>query len=160
VSLISLLCLVLLPSAVTDGQALVNPVTQMSPRHGAVLLSVAGSYPTKATLVPGLNTCGEVTVQDGMTTVAHEPGAHALAVTHSGNTYHGTVDDQGAFATSPRVLSSGASEFTLSITGQFQEKGLTASVRIDVKQPGPPPACPYTVRWVAIKQGPPNTIPK
>jgi hypothetical protein len=78
----------------------------------------------------------------------------------AGNTYQGTVDDDGAFATAPRVLSSGASEFTLSITGQFQEKGLTARVRVDVKQPGPPHTCSYTVSWLATKQGPSNTIPK
>jgi hypothetical protein len=143
--------LILLPTVPKDGLAPINP----NP-----VLSVAGSYPTKASLVPGANTCGDVTVQDGMTTVAHEPAAHTLAVTHAGNTYQGTVDDHGAFATAPRVLSNGGSEFTLSITGQFLERGLTAKVRVDVKQPGPPRSCSYTVNWVATKQGPPNTIPK
>ena len=156
-SLISLLCLMLLPSA-----AIAIPDR---PQEGVgvgpdPVLSVAGLYPTKVSLVPGLNTCGDVTVRDGMTTVAHEPGTHTLALTHAGNTYQGTVDDHGAFATAPRVLSNGASEFTLSITGQFQEKGLTAKVRVDVKQPGPPHTCSYTVSWLATKQGPSNTIPK
>jgi hypothetical protein len=148
-SRVGVLLLILLPTAPLEGLASINPV-----------LSVACSYPTKAALVPGSNTCGNVTVQDGVTTVAHEPGAHALAVTHAGNTYQGTVDDHGAFTTDPRVLSSGESEFALSITGQFLERGLTAKVRVDVKQPGPPRSCSYTVNWVATKQGPPNTIPK
>src|SRR5262249_37946923 len=55
------------------------------------LLSVGGSYQTEATLLPG-NTCGNVTVQNNPTIVAHSPGAQTLSITHVSINATGTID--------------------------------------------------------------------
>ena len=48
------------------------------------------------------NTCGSVTVMNAVTTVAHVPGSHVLSLTHAGNTYTGTIEDDGRFSTEPQ----------------------------------------------------------
>jgi hypothetical protein len=107
----------------------------------------AGSYSTAVSLTPGQNTCGDVTVQDNVTTVKHDPATHNLWITHVGNTYEGSVDDSGYFTTKPRTLSGGGSEFTVSITGHFIKSGFEATVTVKVKQSKYPPTCSYNVGW-------------
>ena len=116
---------------------------------GCAPLSVAGSYPTSVSLVPGQNTCGNVAVQNAVTTVAHSPGAHALSLTHAGNTYAGTIEDDGRFSTEPKVLAGGGSRFTITIDGKFTPNGFTATVRVD--QTAPAPACFYLVDWAGVR---------
>jgi hypothetical protein len=123
------------------------------------LLAVGGAYKTHVSLVPNRNTCGAVTVQDNMTTVKHTEGAHTLSVTHVGNTYQGTVEDTGQFATTPLTLSTGDGALTISIAGRFTRTGFDATVQVDQKRSTPPPTCSYAVHWVGTKQGAPNTIP-
>ncbi|HWS72275.1 MAG TPA: hypothetical protein VN605_09175 [Thermoanaerobaculia bacterium] len=125
----------------------------------AAVLSVGGSYPTTATLIPGRNTCGAVTVQDNLTTVVHAPAAATLSLSHAGNTYSGTIDETGRFATAPATLTSGSSRFTLTIEGRFTQSGMTATVQVDVAQSASPRNCTYFVGWTATKSGPPNTLP-
>jgi hypothetical protein len=62
-------------------------------------VSVGGTYPTRVSLTA--NGCGAVEVQDALTTVTQAPGDAALALTHAGNRYPGSVGLDGAFATSP-----------------------------------------------------------
>jgi len=115
-------------------------------------LSVAGSYPTAVTLVPG-GSCGAVPVQGNTTVVAHSPGASTLTLTHAGNTYAGTVTPGGAFSISPTAVSGGAA--MVSMTGQFHATGFTANVHVAQQSP----ACQYDVTWTGTKTGAPNTIP-
>jgi sugar lactone lactonase YvrE len=124
---------------------------------GAAPLSVGGSYPTAASLIPGRNTCGSVTVQDNLTTVTHTPGAHTLSMTHAGISYDGTVDDSGNFLTSPRALTAGGAQYTITIDGAFTASAMSATVTLDVRQNNT--TCSYAVRWQATKQGTPNSIP-
>ena len=122
-------------------------------------LSVGGSYPTRATLIPEGNTCGSVTVQDNVTTVAHTAGQHTLSLTHAARTYDGTIDDDGVFVTAPKMLNVGGDTYTITIEGRFDATGFTATVTLEVRQQAPPPTCRYAVRWVGTKQSGTNTIP-
>ena len=122
----------------------IGPVPQ-----GCAALSVGGTYPTTVSLVPGQNTCGSVAVHDAVTTVVHTPGAHALSLTHAGNTYTGTIEDDGRFSTEPKVVSGGGGQFTITIDGRFTPGGFTATVRVD--QTVPTPACFYLVDWVGVR---------
>ena len=122
-------------------------------------LSVGGTYSTRVTLLADSNTCGVVTVQDAPTRVTHTPGATKLSVTHAGNSYPGTIDVTGGFATTPAIVRGNGSEFTITITGRFRRRGFDATVRVAAQQPTPPRSCSYTVRWVGTKDGPPNVIP-
>ncbi|MCA1828420.1 MAG: hypothetical protein ABR567_18860 [Myxococcales bacterium] len=114
----------------------------------APVLSVGGTYATQVSLLPG-NTCGDVQVQNEQTVVDHSPGSGSLRLTHAGSTYDGTVDRTGNF-TVPAVQRSG---FTISIAGQFNATGFTATVTVD------PPNCEYEVSWLGSKSGPANTFP-
>src|SRR5437879_5210767 len=111
----------------------------------APVLSVGGTYSTEVALLPG-NSCGPVDVQNNQTIVAHSPGSDSLQLTHAGFTYAGSVDRMGNF-TVPAVQRPG---FTISIAGQFDRTGFTATVTVD------PPNCEYKVSWVGSKVGPPN----
>ena len=122
----------------------IGPVPQ-----GCMPLSVGGIYPTQVSLVPGQNTCGNVTVQNAVTTVTQVPGAHALSLTHAGNTYTGTIEDDGRFKTDPKVVTGGGSQFTIAIDGKFTAGGFNATVRVD--QSLPTPACFYLVDWVGVR---------
>lgn len=131
----------------------------MLPLFLAAVLSVGGSYPTRATLVPGRNTCGTVTVQDNLTTVAHTPGAATLSLSHAGNTFRGTVDSTGHFTTTPTTINAGSNRFVLTIDGRFSRTGLNALVEVDVSQSSNPRNCSYVVDWTATKTGEPNVLP-
>jgi hypothetical protein len=116
---------------------------------GCAPMFVGGTYPTTVSLVPGQNTCGNVAVNDAVTTVAHAPGAHALSLTHAGITYTGTIEDDGRFSTEPKVVIGGGSQFTITIDGRFAPGGFTATVRVD--QNAPTPACVYLVDWEGVR---------
>ena len=75
-----------------------------------------------------------------------KPGEHTLTLTHAGNPYNGTIEDDGRFSTQPKVLAGGGSQFTIAINGKFTLGGFTATVRVD--QTAPTPACFYLVDWV------------
>jgi hypothetical protein len=137
-------------AAVIDNST-TDPIFVSGASDSAPVLSVGGTYPTDVALVPGQNTCGPVTVEDAVTTVAQTPGSHTLSLTHAGNTYTGTVEDDGRFSTQPKTLTSGSSQFTITIAGQFSPSGFTATVQVDVTQTGPPPTCSYQVSWVGTK---------
>jgi hypothetical protein len=122
----------------------IGPVPQ-----GCAPSSVGGTYPTTVSLVPGENTCGNVVVHDAVTTVVHAPGSHALSLTHAGNTYTGTIEDDGRFSTVPKVITGGGSRFTITIDGKFALGGFSAAVRVD--QSAPTPACFYLVDWAGVR---------
>ena len=114
------------------------------------VLSVGGSYGTHVSL--GENTCTPApTVMDNPTTVVQTPGSHALTLTHANITYQGTVEDDGTFAMEPRVVGG----FTITITGQFDPEGFTASVRVEQSSP----ACFYIVNWGGFRLSGANFFP-
>ena len=88
-------------------------------------------------------------MQNAVTTVTQTPGAHVLSLTHAGNTYAGTIEDDGKFSTVPKIVTGGGSQFTIAIDGQFMPGGFTATVRVD--QTAPTPACSYLVDWVGVR---------
>jgi hypothetical protein len=143
-------------AAVVDN-ATTDPIFVRGAEDAAPVLSVGGTYPTDVSLVPGQNTCGNVTVQDAVTTVVQTPGSHALTLTHAGITYDGTVEDDGHFSTTPKSVSAGGSQFTITIEGQFTGQGFTATVRVD--QTAPAPACFYLVDWIGLKESGANFFP-
>ena len=134
-----------------------DPIFVRGAADAPPVLSVGGAYATDVALVPGQNTCGNVTVQDNPTTVVQAPGSHDLTLTHAEITYEGTVDDDGHFSTTPESVSSGGSQFTITIEGQFSGQGFTAIVRVD--QTAPAPACFYLVDWVGLKEIGANFFP-
>jgi hypothetical protein len=119
------------------------------------LLSVGGSYPTQAALLPG-STCADAAVQDAVTTVTHSPGATTLTLAHAGTSYSGTVDTAGNFQTTPKTVTVSPASFRLTITGHFTLNGLEATVAVEQLQPT---SCGYSVQWTATKSGTPNVIP-
>jgi hypothetical protein len=120
-------------------------------------LSVGGTYQTAVTLES--NTCGDVTVQPAPTTVTHAPGASTLSLAHAGNSYSGTVQSNGSFATTPLVVTQSTSSFTTSILGQFSTSGFEAQVTVQVQQQIQPSSCQYVVRWVGTRTSGTNVIP-
>jgi hypothetical protein len=84
---------------------------------GCAPLSVGGSYPTTASLVPGANTCGSVTVMNAVTTVAMCRDS-TFYRTHAGNTYTGPSRTTGG-SRQPKVVTGGGSQFTITIDGTF-----------------------------------------
>ena len=121
------------------------------------LLAVAGTYPTRATVIADRNTCGTVTVQDNPTTVTHTAGATDLSLAHAGSTYRGSVETSGRFSTPAADFAFPDADYTISLSGQFSTTGFTATVEL-TKRAGET-TCTYAVGWVGTKQGPPNTIP-
>lgn len=138
-------------AAVIDN-ATTDPIFVAGAADAAPVLSVGGRYATDVSLVPGQNTCSNVTVQDNPTTVVQAPGSHALTLTHFGITYEGTVEDEGSFAMQPEAV---GGQFTITIQGQFTPQGFTAGVRVDQTAP----ACFYLVDWVGLKDVGANFFP-
>jgi len=130
------------------------PSTPTTPSN---LLAVAGTYPTRATLIADRNTCGSVTVQDNTTTVTHAAGGTDISLVHAGSTYRGTVDTRGQFTTPAANFPFPDADYTIGITGLFSTTGFTATVEL-TKRAGST-TCTYAVSWVGTKQGSPNTIP-
>ena len=121
------------------------------------VLRVAGMYATAVAL--GQSSCTGIVVADNPTTVSHVPDALDVTLTHAGNAYAGTVQRDGAFATSPRAVGGPAETHTLTIAGRFSTSGFEATVTADVSRNGSP-ACSYVVSWVGTKDGAPNIIPE
>ena len=121
------------------------------------MLSVSGTYPTRATLISERNTCGAVTVQDNPTMVTHTPGATELSFAHAGSTYRGTVDNGGRFSAPAATFSFPDGEYSIGLSGQFSAGEFTATVELTRRSAGG--TCTYAVSWVGTKQGTPNTIP-
>jgi len=142
-------------AAVIDN-ATTDPIFVRGAPDVAPVLSLGGGYDTSVSLVPGQNTCGNVTVQDNPTAVAHAPGSHTLALTHAGTAYEGTVADDGSFTTQPKNVSAGGSSFTITITGTFDRQGFQAQVRVEQTAPS---ACSYLVDWVGLKTEGANFFP-
>lgn len=138
-------------AAVIDN-ATTDPIFVAGAADVAPVLSVGGVFATDVSLVPGQNTCGNVTVQDNPTTVVQAPGSHTLTLTHAGITYEGTVADDGAFTMQPEAV---GGQFTITITGQFSPQGFSATVRVDQASP----ACFYLVDWVGLKDAGANFFP-
>ncbi|HZJ56218.1 MAG TPA: hypothetical protein VFD38_18905 [Myxococcaceae bacterium] len=122
---------------------------------GGNLLSVGGSYPTHAALLPG-STCADAAVQDALTTVTHSPGAMSLTLSHAGTSHSGTVDTAGNFQTTPKTVVVSPASFRLTIAGRFTVSGLEATVTVEQLAPS---SCSYSVQWTATKSGSPNVIP-
>jgi hypothetical protein len=120
--------------------------------------SVGGSYPTVVTLVPERSSCPAVTVQNNVTTIAQTPGALTLSLTHAGNKYDGTVDSLGRFSTATSTITSGASKYAITVTGQFNATGFDATVQVGVEQPTAPTTCAYLVHWVGTRAGAANSL--
>jgi hypothetical protein len=108
---------------------------------------VTGTYATAVRLLD--NTCGNVTVSPNPTTIAAGLGAGRFVLTHAGHAYDGTLQDDGHFTTDPKVISSGGTQFTIRITGQFSTTGFLAQTTID--QSGAGGSCHYTVEWTGTR---------
>ena len=147
------LAIALLAPACGGGSS-ATPSTPASPSN---VLAVAGTYPTRATVIAERNTCGSVTVQDNPTTVTHTAGGTEISFAHAGATYRGTVDSTGRFTTPAATFSFPDADYTISLSGRFSTTGFEATVEL-TKRAGAT-TCTYAVAWVATKQGSPNTIP-
>jgi hypothetical protein len=108
---------------------------------------VAGTYATAVRLLD--NTCGSVTVTPNPTTIAPGLAAGRFVLTHAGNSYDGTLQDDGHFTTDPKILTSGGTQFTIRITGQFTGDGFLAQTTVD--QSGAGGSCRYTVDWTGTR---------
>jgi hypothetical protein len=128
------------------------------PAPADTLLRVAGTYTTAVTLES--SNCSGITVQPNPTIVAHTAGATAIVLTHAGNAYSGTVQNNGSFTTTTKAIVAGTATHNLSIAGTFNRTGFTATVTVDLTDTQGPVACRYVVKWVGTKQGSePNNLP-
>lgn len=123
----------------------------------STVLSVGGTYPTRATLIADRNTCGSVTVQDNPTVVTHAAGSAEISLAHAGSTYRGVIETNGRFTSPPANFSFPDADYTIGVTGQFSTTGFTATV--DLTKRTAAVTCTYAVAWVGTKSGNPNTIP-
>jgi len=122
---------------------------------GPQQISVGGTYATTATL--GQSNCATPpTIEQHPTSVTHVPGATAVALTHAGSTYSGTLATNGTFTTAPSVVTIGATTYTVTIAGAFTTTALDAQVAVVASGAL---SCEYVVRWLGAKQGAPNVIP-
>ena len=122
------------------------------------LLRVGGTYTTAVTL--DANSCSGITVQPNPTIVAHNAGTTTLVLTHAGNAYSGTIQNNGTFTTTTKAIVAGTATHNLSIAGVFTRTGFTATVTVDLTDTQGPVTCRYVVKWVGTKQGSdPNNIP-
>ena len=108
---------------------------------------VVGTYATAVRLLD--NTCSNVTVAPNPTTISAGLAAGRFVLTHAGNSYDGTLQDDGRFTTDPKVISSGGTQFTIRITGQFSGNGFLAQTTVD--QSGVGGSCRYTVEWTGTR---------
>ena len=108
---------------------------------------ITGTYATAVRLLD--NTCGNVTVAPNPTTITAGLGAGRFVLTHAGNSYEGTLQDDGHFATDPKVITSGGTQFTIRIAGQFTAAGFLAQTTVD--QSGAGGSCRYTVEWTGTR---------
>ncbi|MFM8533699.1 MAG: hypothetical protein ACKOEC_08975 [Acidimicrobiia bacterium] len=152
--ILSRLSIALIVAAPACGGGSAATATPTSPSN---VLSVAGTYPTRATVIAERNTCGSVVVQDNPTTVTQSPGATDVSFAHAGSTYRGTVDGSGRFTTSPASFAFPDADYTISLSGRFSTTGFDATVELTKRTPAA--RCAYAVAWVATKTGGPNTIP-
>lgn len=136
------------------GGSSASPNTPTTPSN---VLAVAGTYPTRATVIAERNTCGAVTVQDNPTTVTHTAGATDISFAHAGSTYRGTVDSGGRFTTPAANFPFPDADYTIGLSGRFSTTGFEATVEL-TKRAGAA-TCSYAVAWVGTKTGSPNTIP-
>ena len=151
------LLLVLLASSCGDSgpQAVRQPDAGQPDAGSGNQLSVAGSYDTQVTLLPG-NTCAGVTVADATTVVTQAVGASTLGLSHAGVSYAGTVDTAGRFQTTPKDVVVSPATYRITITGQFALIGFDATVVVEQTAPT---SCAYSVHWLGTKAGAPNVIP-
>ena len=131
--------------------------TPPAPTAPSNALAVAGSYPTRATVIAERNTCGAVTVQDNPTTVTHTAGGTDISLAHAGSTYRGTIDTSGRFSTPAANFPFPDADYTIALTGQFTATGFTATVELTRRSGAA--TCTYAVSWAGTKTGAPNTIP-
>lgn len=146
--------LAIVVSSVACGGGQGSPSAPTTPTN---IIAVAGTYPTRATVIAERNTCGAVTVQDNPTIVTHTAGGTDLSLAHAGSTYRGTIDNSGRFSTPPVNQSFTDGDYTISVSGQFSTTGFTATVEL-TRRSGTA-TCSYAVNWTGTKQGSPNTIP-
>jgi hypothetical protein len=149
------LAIAVLAPACGGGNSSSAPPT--APTTPANVLAVAGTYPTRATLITDRNTCGSVSVQDNPTTVTHTAGATELSLVHAGSTYRGTIDTAGRFSTPAANFAFPDADYAIAIGGRFSTTGFEATVEL-TRRAGST-TCAYAVGWVGTKQGGPNTIP-
>ena len=120
-------------------------------------LRVAGEYTTAVTLQN--STCTGIVVMNNPTTVTHTPGATMLTLGHAGQSYPGTIQRNGEFATTAVPIELPAETHTILITGDFSETGFTAAVAVQVSSQGAV-RCGYNVRWVGARGSGMNVIPE
>ena len=114
------------------------------------VLSVGGSYGTHVSL--GENNCDNVPpVMDNPTTVVQTPGSPTVRLTHANITYDGVVLNDGTFEMIPEIVGN----FTITIQGQFDPEGFTATVRVEQSSP----ACFYIVNWAGFRLSGANFFP-
>jgi hypothetical protein len=121
------------------------------------VLRVAGEYDTAVTLMD--STCSGIAVMNNPTTVTHTAGATMLTLGHAGQSYPGSIQRNGEFATTAVPVELPAETHTILITGDFSATGFTATVAVQVSSGGSV-RCGYTVRWIGTRGSGMNVIPE
>jgi hypothetical protein len=109
----------------------------------------AGDYTTDVTLVR--SACRGIEVESRPTTVTQGSNAQSLSITHGPLRFDARLRDTGAFSARPVSTTVGSQTHTLTLSGTFSERALSAEVRATVEEPGQRP-CDYLVRWAGTKR--------
>ena len=113
--------------------------------------SFSGTYATVVTL--GQNTCTNVTVQDMPTVVQHASGSTTFTMTHSGQTYNGTLASDNSYTTTPVQVTLNGFTYTIQNSGSFPTANtLSADLRLDRVPASGGAGCFYFVHWAGTRQ--------
>jgi hypothetical protein len=127
-------------------------VSALAIEHLQARANWSGTYATAVTLVRETNSCTDATVQDNVTTVRHADDSSHLTLTHVGITYDGSVTEDGHFHTEPTTIKGSEVSYVITITGQFQANGFSATVTVEEQKTPRARSCSYQVKWVGTKR--------
>ena len=136
----------------TDWLALALPMLMSACGGGGdpAAPSFSGTYATVVTL--GQNTCTNVTVQDMPTVVQHAPGSTTFTMTHSGQTYNGTLASDNSYTTTPVNVTVNNFNYVITNTGSFPTANtLSADLRLDRTPVSGGASCFYFVHWAGTR---------
>ena len=129
------------------GPSVAAPANAASPSD-ANAAAFVGEYTTDVTLVR--SSCRGIEVESRPTTVAPGSNAKALTITHGMLRFEARMRDT-SFTARPVSTEVGPQSHTLTLSGTFSERKLTAEVRVKVEETGARP-CDYVVRWAGTRQ--------
>lgn len=135
-------------SPARPGPSATAPASATAPSSTDSAGRFVGEYATDVTLVR--SSCRGIEVESRPTKVVQGSNAQALSITHGMLRFEARLRDT-SFTARPVSTEVGPQTHTLTLSGTFSERKLTAEVRVKVEEQGARP-CDYMVRWTGTRQ--------